>query len=391
MIPRLKPTIGARELVAAFHPPRRNDVERFERSFAELMGQKHALVFPYGRTGLMLLLEALGLHNKEIICPAYTCVVVPHAIIYSDNKPIFIDCEADGFNMDLNIAEQVINKKTGAIIATSLFGYPVNLDQLDEIRKRHPDIFIIQDCAHSFAAEWNGRAAHKEGIAALFGLNISKILTSVFGGMITTDSADIYQKLKTIRDQKLKRPTWRKSIRRLLYLLAVYPAFWEPVYGLINRLERLGLLNYFVKYFDEGKIDMPSDYFYQMASIEARVGIENVKRYDDIMKNRQEAADYYFKYLDNKPDFILPPKVKGATYSHFAVRVNDRDVWLQKGIRMGVQLGWLIEYSVPEMKAYGGNRPINFPVAGIYSRSLINLPVWGGANVARKVTSIVSS
>ena len=78
MIPRLKPTIGLTELLAALRPPHKDDVERFEQSFAKLMGQKYAFAFPYGRTGLMFLLEALGLEGKEIICPAYTCVVVPH-------------------------------------------------------------------------------------------------------------------------------------------------------------------------------------------------------------------------------------------------------------------------------------------------------------------------
>jgi len=390
MIPRLKPIIGARELVAAFHPPRRDDVARFEQSFAELMGQKHALAFPYGRTGLMLLLEALGFDDKEIICPAYTCVVVPHAIIYSGNKPVFIDCEADGFNMDLKIAEQAINEKTGAIIAASLFGYPVNLDQLDEIRKSHPHIFIIQDCAHSFAAKWNGRPVQKEGIAALFGLNISKTLTSIFGGMITTDSEDIYQKLKNIREQRLKKPGWGKGVRRLLYLLAVYPAFCGPLYGLINRMERLGLLNYFVQYYDDTKIDMPTDYLEGMCGVEARVGRANVGRYETIINKRRAAAKYYFEHLTDKPDFKLPTEVKGATYSHFVVQVHDRDKWLRNGIRKGVQLGWIIEYNIPEMDVYGNHRPEEFPVATAYAKTMINLPVWGDINMKRVVNVIDS-
>lgn len=390
MISRLKPTIGARELVAALHPPRRDDVERFERSFAELMGQKHALAFPYGRTGLMLLLEALELDDKEIICPAYTCVVVPHAITYSGNKPVFIDCEADdGFNMNLNIAEQAINEKTGAIIATSLFGYPVNLDQLDEIRKRHPYIFVIQDCAHSFVATWNGRPVQKEGVAALFGLNISKTLTSVFGGMITTDNEDIYKKLKTIRQQRLEKPGWGKGFRRLLYLLTVYPAFWEQLYGLINRLERLGLLNYFVQYYDDTKIDMPSDYLKGMCGVEARVGKANVGRYETIINKRRAAAEYYFEHLTDKPDFILPPKAEESTYSHFVVQVDNRDKWLQRAIRKGIQLGWLIEYNIPEMEAYGGYPSKDFPVAGYYARRAINLPVWGGEFIAQKVVKLL--
>lgn len=401
MIPRLKPTLGLKELLAAFHPPRKNDVERFEQAFAKLMGQKFALAFPYGRTGLMLLLEALELKDKEVICPAYTCVVVPHAITYSGNVPVFIDCEQGGFNMDLNIAEQAINEKTGAIIATSLFGYPVNLDRLDEIRKRHPHIFIIQDCAHSFATEWKSRPVQKEGIAALFGLNISKTLTSVFGGIITTDSEDIYQKLKTIRDQKLKRPDWRKGFRRLLYLVAVYLSFWGPVYGLINRLERLGLLNHFLKYYDETRIDMPADYLDGMCGVEARVGTANIDRYEEVINRRQQAAKYYFQHLNNKGqelkcpesesfshkslNFIPPSQVEGATYSHFVIQVHDRDKWLKEAIHKGLQLGWLIEYSIPEMKTYGGHRPEEFPVAATYARTAINFPVWGGKTLAKKI------
>ena len=385
MIPRLKPLIGARELVAAFHPPRRDDVKRFERSFAELMGQKHALAFPYGRTGLILLLEALGLKNKEVICPAYTCVVVPHAIVYSSNIPIFVDCAPDGFNMDLEQAEAIITNKTGAIIATSLFGYPVDLDKLERIRKNHPHVHIIQDCAHSFATEWNGRPVQKEGVAALFGLNISKTLTSIFGGMITTDNNDIYRKLNTIRDQKLKRPGWRKGFRRLLYLLAVYPAFWSPVYGLINSLERSSLLDNFVQYYDETKIDMPPDYLEGMCEIEARVGKANIDRYEEIINKRRSAAKYYFEHLADKPEFRFPPEIEGATYSHFVVKVDNRDKWLQRAIRKGIQLGWLIEYNIPEMEAYGNHKPEEFPVAADYAKTMINLPVWGGESLAQRI------
>ncbi len=114
MIPRLKPCLGWRELVAALSPPRRDDVERFEQAFASEMGQKYAVAFPYGRTGLIVLLEALGLKNKEIICPAYTCVVVPHAIVFSGNTPVFVDSQEDDFNMNIDLLPDVITDKIGA-------------------------------------------------------------------------------------------------------------------------------------------------------------------------------------------------------------------------------------------------------------------------------------
>jgi dTDP-4-amino-4,6-dideoxygalactose transaminase len=407
MIPRLKPTLGTSEILAGVHPPRKDDVERFEQSFAELMGQKYALAFSYGRTGLMLLLEALQLKNQEIICPAYTCVVVPHAITYSGNVPVFIDCEQGGFNMDLDLAEQAITKRTGAIIATSLFGYPVNLDRLEEIRKRHPQIHIVQDCAHSFAAKWREKPVQKGGIAAFYGLNISKTLTSVFGGLISTDNEELYRTLATIRRQRVKKPSWRKGFRRLSYLLAAYLVFWRPMYGLINHLERYGILEYFVKYYDKSKIDMPKDFLQGMTGVEARVGMANIKRYDQLIKTRTRASAYYFKKLSRlikvketissnlvSPlqdgyELVLPPRVDGATYSHFVILTRNRDEWLRRGIRKGVQLGWLIEYNIPEMEAYGGHPPEEFPIAARYARTAVNLPVWGGEKIAREVVQLL--
>jgi dTDP-4-amino-4,6-dideoxygalactose transaminase len=385
LIPRFKPDIGFRELIAAFSVPHKDDVERFEQAFAELMEQKYALGFPYGRTGLILLLEALGIKNKEIICPAYTCVVVPHAIVYSGNIPVFVDCEPVGFNMELEAACKAITKNTAAIIATSIFGYPVNLDKLGLVRRRHPQLQIIQDCAHSFAAKWHGRPVQSEGVAAVFGLNISKLVTSIFGGMITTDDKLLYSRIKQLRDVTLRPPGFKKRIMRLLYLLALFPSFSEILYGAINYLERHGLLNKFVKYYDENHIDMPGDYLEAITGVEARIGRVNLKRYPEIIKKRIDAAEYYFTKLKNRSVLKLPPKVAGATYSHFSVEVDNRTKWVQIGIKKGVQLGWLIEYCVPMMKTYGEHPEELFPNAARYSETLINLPIWGGKTVAKKV------
>lgn len=389
MIPRLKPTLGFAEFFAALRPGARDDVQNFEREFASLMGQSHALAFPYGRTGLVMLLEALGFKGQEVICPAYTCVVVPHSIVYSGNVPVFVDSEPDGFNMNLDLAEEAVTPNTAAIIATSIFGYPVNLDRLEAFKKRHPQIVVIQDCAHSFAAEWKERPVQQAGEAALFGLNISKILCSVFGGMITTNDAQLFGRLKDVRDRSLRPSGAGKSLRRALYLAAAYPTFWGPVYGLVNRMERSGFLNRFVKYFDESVIDMPCDYLESMCALEGRVGLANIARYQEVIRLRREAAEYYFHTFESRNDFMLPPKIDGATYSHFVVQVEDRKRWLKQALRRGVQLGQLIEYNIPEMSSYGGRKPDEFPVSAKYARTTINFPVWGGQRVARKVGTVV--
>lgn len=394
MIPRFKPKIGWSEWKVLIGPSRAEAVERFEAAFALLMEQRHAIAFPYGRTGLMLLLEALGIRDREILCPAYTCIVVPHAIVLSGNEPVFIDSRKSDFNMDLDLAEAAITEKTAAIIATSIFGYPVDLDRLDRICRNYPQVTIIQDCAHSFAAEWRGRQVQKEGRAAIFGLNISKLITSIFGGMITTDDNALAGRLRDLRLRRLKPETLLRSFGQRTYVMASTLAFWGPLYGIVNRLERGGWLDRFSKYYDEHRIDMPEDHLYWMTGVGARVGQAQCKRYTSIVNQHRAAAACYSNCLEGRKGIELPPLVAGATYSHFVIRVRNasaRGPLLRRALARGVQLGQLIEYSVPEMPVYlerGGTRFV-CPVSARLAQTVVNLPVWGGEPVARKVSEVV--
>jgi dTDP-4-amino-4,6-dideoxygalactose transaminase len=389
VIPRLKPQLDWSELSAALCWPAKSDIRNFENAFAREMKQAHCVAFPYGRTGLLVLLQALGLKNREIICPAYTCVVVPHAVVLSGNTPVFIDSKSDDFNMDLDMAAAAITEKTGAVIATSIFGYPVNLDKLEAIRKRYPHVKIIQDCAHSFAAEWQGKPVQQAGDAAIFGLNISKLITSVFGGMVTTDNSVLAARLREIRDQSIGPASFLKSLRRFFYLLAVYIAFWEPFYRLVNRLERSGFLDRFVRYYDESAIDMPNDYLEGLTSMEARVGLVQIRKYRSIIASRRKIASYYDTYLRGIDGLQLPPLVNGATYSHYVPCSKSREPLEINAACRGVQLGRIIDYCIPSFSAYRSRTESNrrFEHAERYAAQAINLPVHVDTDKGAKVVS----
>lgn len=378
MIPRFRPTLGAAELAAIFRRSSETDLTTFEADFARTVRQKFAVGFPYGRTGLLLLLKALGLQNSTVICPAYTCVVVPHAIVLSGNKPIFVDAGADA-NMDLDQAEAAIRSDTAAMIPTSIFGNPVDLDKLAEIQHRHPQLVVIQDCAHSFIAEWKGEPVHRAGQAALFALNASKMMTSIFGGMITTDDANLATQLVAERDRSIKPPGAPKEVARALYLTALYAAFLPPVFSLTERLWRSGVLNSFTRYYEESVIDMPDDYLIGMTSVEARVGSVQSRRLESFIECRREYAAFYRERLANMSalDWIEAPA--GSSFSHIAARVANKPRVMSKALARGVQLGEIIEYSVPEMSSYRAKYAGQgtFPMSGALSRETINLPVSG--------------
>jgi len=386
MIPRFKPTIGLPEWKAILTPSRPDAVERYEAAFAAHMGQRHAVALAYGRTGLLVLLKALGIKDKEIICPAYTCVVVPHAIVESGNEPVFVDSSEHDFNMDLDLAEAAITKDTVAIIATSIFGYPVDLDRLDLLHKKFPQLLVIQDCAHSFDATWHGRPVQQAGEAAIFGLNISKNIHSIFGGMVTTDNDNLAARIRAVRTLIQRPAPLTKSLKRHLYLAATAVAFTEPMYGLINAMERRRILDRFTKYYDENIIDLPADHAVAMTPVEAEVGLAQIPRAHTITAIRREAAKMYHQGLNASTRLRLPPLVEGATYSHFVALADNRDDLLEQALIRGVQLGRLIEYSIPEMAAYQ-NRPgarHACPVAKSFAEHAVNLPVFS-VEAARRV------
>lgn len=385
MIPRLKPNFGFEELMTLFRYGKVT-LEDFETAFAKKFGVKYAAAFPYGRVGLLGLFKGLGFINKEIILPAYTCVVVAHAIVLSGNIPRFIDSKLPDFNMNLDLVDQAINENTTAILATHIFGYPLNMNYLYEIvgkyeKKYGRKIYIINDCAHSFGTKSNDQPVYKMGDAAIFALNISKLISSIFGGIVTTDHFNIYQKLVSERNKICTQPTMVKQIKRVLYFLSTYLTFKNTFYDIVNYIEtNTCFINRFTKYYDESAIDFPSDWMEMIGKIEAAVGIEQLKKYEEIISIRIKNAKYYEKNLKGKSSHAiqLPPIVDGATYSHYVPLVKDRDQIIQVMRKKGVQIGNLIEYSIPYMKAYHRYKLGEYPVSKMCSEQAINLPIYKG-------------
>ncbi len=395
MIPRLKPYLGWEEITAPFKGG--HAARAFEDAFAQKFSVKHAIAFPYGRSALWAFFKALGIENAEIVQPAYTCSVVAHATILSGNTPVFVDCALDDYNMDLEQFAQAITEKTRVVIPTHIFGCPMDIGKVKKIvksaeKKFGTRIWIIQDCAHSFGAQWEGRSVVRSGDGALFGLGISKLITSIFGGMFTTDDPALAEKIRQFRDAGFDQPAWGKGLRRYLYLLAIYPAFAEALYGFVYWLqERTPFLNRMTKaYHLDEKIHFPPDYLDQLTPVEAAVGMAQLEKYGEVVEKRRAVAARYFKLDHGHPEFIFPPDISGATYSHFAIRTPRKAQAMAYFASHGVQLGELIEYSMPHHPAYQAYAQGKaFPNALLCSQSMINLPIHPGLR-AEQIEQIAS-
>ncbi|MFC1749414.1 DegT/DnrJ/EryC1/StrS family aminotransferase [Pseudomonadota bacterium] len=391
MIPRLKPWLGKEEFGALFRGDK-SSVGRFEKEFAKEFQSVDAVAFPYGRSALWAFLKSVGIQGAEVVMPAYTCSVVAHAISLSDNTPVFVDiCDPD-YNMDLTLLSEAITERTRAVVATHLFGYPMDIDRVEaiitdaEARYGHK-IWLIQDCAHSFGASWEGRMVGTSGDVALYGLNISKMMTSIFGGMLTFQDQALADKVRAWRDSHFEQPRMAKSWLRRLYLLAIYIAFNERIYGITWWLqEKTPLLNKLTKsYHLDDKIHFPPDYLDRMLPVEAEVGLEQLKKYPQIIARRRAAAEWYNEHLVATEGWSFPPLVDGATYSHYVVTYGDRQSVIDSLADKGIQLGCLIEYSVPELNSYASK--MEFEVSSTKKSRTINLPV--GPYVGKR-TALIS-
>ena len=380
MIPRFKPDLGWQEFKAIFRR-NRGAVERFEQEFARAFHAVDAVAFPYGRSAQWAFFRALGIENAEIIMPAYTCSVVAHAVSLSGNTPVFIDINLDDYNMNLDDVESAVNENTRAIIATHTFGYPQDLDRLEAIvegaeKQYGHKIWLMQDCCHAFGAEWKGRVIGTSGDVAVYAFNISKMMTSIFGGMLTFQDRVLADRVRAWRDAQFRKAGWVKAIKRRVYLLAVYVAFNEWVYGFTWWLqERTPLLNRFTRaYHLDDQIHFPPDSTDRMLDVEAAVGLAQLGKYPRIIQRRREYARYYDRHLPRREGWVFPPLREGATYSHYVVRVPDRESVIQEYAEKGLQLGELIQYSIPELDCYV-KMNCNCPIARDVSSKTINLPI----------------
>lgn len=379
LVPRFNPQYDAQEWRAVFGRGDQSDISRYEQAFAEHFGCQAGVMFAHGRTGIYALLQVWQLQGAEVIMPAYTCSVVADAVILSGNTPVFVDCEADHFNMSLWGIEQAITAETRVIIATHLFGYAMDIHAVQGIAdaasaKYGHKVYVIQDCAHSYGTKWQGELVSQAGDAAVFGCNISKIMNSIFGGMVTSTQSQTITALRAWREQHCSVPKL-KSLKRLCYFIAVNIAFWGPLYSSVNWLERKGFLDRFVRYVWDDKVRFPDDWDTAPVPIEARVGLVQLSKYPQMIAKRQEKAKAILKQFDNQDKLKFHAHQADCTYSHMVAVVDNRDAWVEHYRQQGIQLGILIDYSVPCLGIYQQYRRVPTPNADYLAQHCINFPL----------------
>jgi perosamine synthetase len=319
-------------------------VEMFERAFAEFCEVRHAIACCNGTVALHLALVSLGITvGDEVIVPTLTFVATANVVTYCGAKPVFVDSEADTWNLDPVQVEAKITPRTKAIIAVHLYGHPAKMRELREIARRH-NLFLIEDAAEAHGALCDGQNVGSIGDVASFSFYANKIITTGEGGMVVTNDDSLAEKIRLLRGQGMD-PNRR---------------YWHPIIG----------------------------YNYRMMNLAAAIGLGQLEMVKDQINARHIIALEYRTRLHKTPGIIWQEEQPWASRVNWMVSIilhpelwRNREEVIESLARQGIETRPVF-YPTHTFPSYEQSAQGElFPVAKRLSANGISLPTWAGLSV----------
>lgn len=310
------------------------EVEKFEKNFARLCGTPLAVGVNSGADALFLALKALGVgEGDEVITVANSFVATAGAIVATGAKPVFVDVSPD-YNMNPDLIEAAITRRTKAILPVHLTGNPADMNRIMEIAKPN-GLHVVEDAAQAVGASIDGKLVGSFGDFGCFSLHPLKNLNVAGdGGVVTTDSDDLCQRLKKLRNHGLKN---RDEIQ---------------FFGYNSRLD----------------------------SIQAVVANYNLSRLHEITERRINNAKLYDKLMSGlEENVVIPARRSGVkqVFHTYVVQVQERERLMDYLAKNGVETK--IHYPVPihlqkpcRMMGYQGG---DLPETEKQVRRILTLPI----------------
>ncbi|MER5863216.1 DegT/DnrJ/EryC1/StrS family aminotransferase [Kitasatospora sp. NPDC002040] len=175
--------------------------ERFEAGFAAAHEASHAVAVASGTAALEIALRCVGVAGREVVVPANTFYATAAAAVHAGAKPVLADIEASTFALTAESVEAVLSPDTAAVVLVHIGG--LITPAVDELRQLCDarGIALIEDAAHAHGCSYLGRPAGSFGLAGAFSFYPTKVVTSGEGGMILTESAELRDEARILRDQ----------------------------------------------------------------------------------------------------------------------------------------------------------------------------------------------
>ena len=362
-------------------------VQAFEREFAQHAGARFAVAINSCTAAMHLALEAVGVERGDfVLTTPYTFAATAEVIRYFDAVPVFVDVTPDTLNIDPNGLAATIDElnrylATGtqptlpgvaravttqegrptrsgrikAVIPVHMAGHPCDMQAIGALAKAH-GLAVIEDAAHACSARYQGRPIGStlvEGTlsATCFSFYATKTLTTAEGGMLTTDSEAIANRVRVMSLHGISKDAWKR-----------YTAEGSWYY----------------------EITAPG-YKYNMPDVLAAIGLAQLRKVDTMRERRAAIAQAYTAAFTGRPEFETPSLHDNIVHAWhlYTLRLRDasplsRDQFVEelKSRNIGASVHFIPLHTHPYYRATYGYRSVDFPVAVQEYRREVSLPIY---------------
>ena len=266
----------------------------FEKKFRELTGSPHAIGLNSCTAGLHLALLCCGVQpGDEVITTSITFASTANVIVHCGATPVFVDVDKDTLNINTDLIEKHITKKTKAIIAVHFVGQPCKMDEITSIAEKY-NIPVIEDAAHGIETVYKGKKVGNISQFTAFSFYATKNITTGEGGMLTLKDDEAAEKARIMSLHGISRDAWKR------YSDSGYK-HWDILYP---------------------------GFKYNMFDIQAALGIHQLDKIDSFWQKRKELVERYNSEFADTPGLepvlqkLQHPDDKNA-YHLYVLRVKS--------------------------------------------------------------------
>jgi len=334
---------------------------RFEKDIAEYIGCQYAVAVSSCTAGLHLALNVYNITaGDEVITTPLTFCATAEVIEYQQAKPVFVDIDPATFNINPVLIEEKITPRTKAIIPVHYGGIPCEMSAIYELANRY-GLKVIEDAAHALGTVYRHKKIGSFGNPTVFSFYPTKNITTVEGGIIATNDAEMAEKIKVLSLHGISKDAWKRYSNQGQWYYEIH---------------HLG-------------------YKYNFTDLQAALGIQQLKKLDYFNTIREEYASIYFEALKDIPEIQLPEwyytyfdehgnlGIKSSWHLFVVMLELDqlrisRDQFIQelKSRGIGTSVHFIPLHLQPYYANKHGYKKGDFPTAEMIYSKIISLPLY---------------
>ena len=338
-------------------------------------------LFAKGRVALYAILRALDVGpGDEVILPAFTCVAVPNAILYTGARPVWADIDPLTFCIDPAAVQAAIGPRTRVILAQNTFGLSADLDAIMSIAEP-AGITVVDDCTHGLGGTYHGRPNGATAPLSFFSTQWSKPISTGLGGFAVDREGTVAARLRETEQAAAEPSVVRAAILEGLAIGREHAGRGRVFRGGRGAYRALGRLGVVPGSSDSGELSgttMPHDFLARLSESQARRGVRRLGDLAAETERRRAIGHQYSEWLRaNGRTAAAEPDDTEHAFLRYPLRVAERQRFTAAAERAGIDLGdWFVSPVHPtrERLERWGYVAGSAPNAEEASREIVNLP-----------------